>query len=67
MSVNYFGALIFNENIILKCYNLNYNTKQEIFKRVRIENNLNDKSIKQEEDKDIKDEEEYINLTNNDF
>jgi len=61
------GALIFNENIILKCYNLNYNTKQEIINRERFESILNDEDIEQEEDNVIKIEEDNINSINDDF
>ena len=61
------GALIFNENIILKCYNLNYNTKQEIINRERVESIINDEDIEQEEDNAINIEENNINSINDDF
>ena len=36
--INIFACLIYNEIIILKIFNLNYNTKKEILKRQNIEN-----------------------------
>ena len=70
------AILIFNENIILKCCNLNYNTKQAIINREERENNLIDENIKQEEQEEQKEQEdddvikigeEYINSINDDY